>query len=199
MAFSSPTIGLPTALNPGWIYFIREEDYLDQSVGRYVKIGLTSRTVAIRIAEHQTGNPRREFEAAPSNYIELMDYGETYLHHYFAAGRLCGEWFDFDDSFLASDVRPVINNLESEMAIVAGSFRRWKELNNIPSNGTVRSATPTEAGWGGDFTAAYEQLTVAKAILDTHKNNLKNILGNNKAIDTIMPVSYTHLTLPTKA
>ena len=188
MAFSSPAIGLPTALNPGWIYFIREEDYLDQSVGRYVKIGLTSRTVAIRIAEHQTGNPRREFEATPSNYIELMDYGETYLHHYFAAGRLCGEWFDFDDAFLASDVRPVINNLESEMANVAGSFRRWKELNDIPSNGTVRIATSTEAEWGVDFTTAYEQLTVAKAILDTHKNNLKNILGNNKAIENIMHI-----------
>ena len=188
MAFKSPSISLPTALNPGWIYFIREEDYLDQSIGRYVKIGLTARTVAIRIGEHQTGNPRREFEATPSNYIELMDYGETYLHHYFAAGRLCGEWFDFDDSFLVSDIRPVINNLESEMANVAGSFRRWKELNNIPSNGTVRTATPTEAGWGVDFTAAYEQLTVAKAILDTHKNNLKNLLGNNKAIDTIMHI-----------
>ncbi|MDB2637317.1 hypothetical protein N9Y01_02120 [Candidatus Poseidonia alphae] len=188
MAFKSPTISLPTALKPGWIYFIREEDYLDRSVGRYVKIGLTARTVAIRIAEHQTGNPRREFEATPSNYIELMDYGETYLHHYFAAERIGGEWFDFDDPFLASDVRPVIDNLETEMAAVAGSFRRWKELNNIPSNGTVRTATPTEAGWGVDFTAAYEQLTVAKAILDTHKNNLKNLLGNNKAIDTIMHI-----------
>ena len=188
MAFKSPKISLPTALNPGWIYFIREEDYLDRSVGRYVKIGLTARTVAIRIAEHQTGNPRREFEATPSNYIELMDYGETYLHHYFAAGRLCGEWFDFDDSFLASDVRPVIDNLETEMAAVAGSFRRWKELNNTPSNGTVRTATRTEARWGVDFTAAYEKLTVAKAILDTHKNNLKNLLGNNKAIDTIMHI-----------
>ena len=188
MAFKSPTISLPTALKPGWIYFIREEDYLDRSVGRYVKIGLTARTVAIRIAEHQTGNPRREFEATPSNYIELMDYGETYLHHYFAAERIGGEWFDFDDPFLASDLRPVIDNLETEMAAVAGSFRRWKELNNIPSNGTVRTATPTEAGWGVDFTAAYEQLTVAKAILDTHKNNLKNLLGNNKAIDTIMHI-----------
>ena len=189
MAFTSPTISLPSALNPGWIYFLREEDYLDQSIGRYVKIGLTSRTVPIRIGEHQTGNPRREFETIPSSYIELMDYGETYLHHYFAAGRLCGEWFDFDDSFLASDVVPVINNLESEMAIVAGSFRRWKELNDIPSNSAPpRTATPTEARWGREFTAAYEQLTVAKAILDTHKNNLKNILGNNKGIENIMHI-----------
>jgi len=188
MSFTKPSIGLPTALKPGWIYFLREEDYLDFSVGRYVKIGLTERTVAIRIAEHQTGNPRREFEATPSNYIELMHYGETYLHHYFAAERIGGEWFDFDDPFLASDVRPVIDNLETEMAAVAGSFRRWKELNNVPSNGTVRTATPTEAGWGVDFTAAYEQLTVAKAIFDTHKNNLKNLLGNNKAIDTIMHI-----------
>ena len=188
MSFTKPSISLPTALKPGWIYFLREEDYLDQSVGRYVKIGLTERTVAIRIKEHQTGNPRREFEATPSNYIELMHYGETYLHHYFAAERIGGEWFDFDDSFLASDVRPVIDNLETEMAAVAGSFRRWKELNNVPSNGRVRDATPPEERWGRDFTAAYEQLTVAKAILATHKNNLKQILGNDKAIDTIMEI-----------
>jgi len=44
---------------PGWIYCIREQDYLDQTWGRYVKLGLTARTVEQRIREHQTGNPRR--------------------------------------------------------------------------------------------------------------------------------------------
>jgi len=188
MAFKAPSTKLPTALKPGWIYFLREQDYLDQSFGRYVKIGLTERTVAVRIAEHQTGNPRREFEATPSNYIELMDYGETYMHHYFAPDRIGGEWFDFDDAFLLSDVRPVIDNLEVEMAAVAGSFRRWKELNDVPSNGTTRPPIPAETGWGQEFTAAFEELTVAKAILDTHKNNLKNMLGTDRAIENIIKI-----------
>jgi len=188
MAFKAPAIKLPSALKPGWIYFLREQDYLDLSFGRYVKIGLTERTVAIRIGEHQTANPRREFEATPSNYIELMNYGETYLHHYFAGERIGGEWFDLDDAFLVSDVRPVIDTLEVEMAAVAGSFRRWKELNDVPSNGTIRPPTPAETSWGQDFTAAYEELTVAKAILDTHKNNLKNMLGSNKAIENIIMI-----------
>lgn len=189
MAFTAPAPKLPSALKPGWIYFIREQDYLDPTnIGRYVKIGLTTRTVAQRISEHQTGNPRKEFEATPSKYIELMDYGETYLHHYFAGDRIGGEWFDLDDAFLISDVRPVIDTLELEMAAVAGSFRRWKELNDVPSNGTTRPPTPAETGWGQDFTTAYEELTVAKAILDTHKNNLKNMLGNNRAIENIIKI-----------
>ena len=45
---------------PGRIYCIREQDYLDQTWGRYVKLGLTARSVEQRIREHQTGNPRRE-------------------------------------------------------------------------------------------------------------------------------------------
>ncbi len=189
MAFKAPAPKLPSALKPGWIYFIREQDYLDPTdIGRYVKIGLTKRTVPIRIAEHQTGNPRREFEATPSSYIELMDYGETFLHHYFSADRIGGEWFDLDDAFLASDVRPVIDNLQVEMAAVASSFRRWKELNDVPSNGTTRPPTVAETGWGQDFTTAYEELTVAKAILDTHKNNLRTMLGTEKAIENIMHI-----------
>ena len=103
MSFSAPTVPKPK-IKAGWIYAIRDEDYLDQSISRYVKLGLTERTVAQRIREHQTGNPRREFEAINSKYIELMNYGEKYLHHVFAPDRIAGEWFDMDDAGLVTDV-----------------------------------------------------------------------------------------------
>ena len=45
---------------PDWIYCIREQNYLHQTWGRCVKLGLTARTVERRTREHQTGNPRRE-------------------------------------------------------------------------------------------------------------------------------------------
>ena len=107
---------------PGWIYCIREQDYLDQTWGRYVKLGLTARTVEQRIREHQTGNPRRE----TSEYdiqLELMHYGEKYLHHYFAADRIGGEWFDLDNGQVMADVAPILQTLQSEMAARAADFR----------------------------------------------------------------------------
>ena len=101
-----------------------------------------------------------------------MDYGETYLHHYFAGDRIGGEWFDLDDAGLViSDVRPLsLTPSRLEMAAVAGSFRRWKELNDVPRT-TERLALPRQQKQAGakNSTTAYEELTVAKAILDTHK------------------------------
>ena len=50
MSFSAPTVPKPK-IKAGWIYAIRDEDYLDQSISRYVKLGLTERTVAQRIRD----------------------------------------------------------------------------------------------------------------------------------------------------
>ena len=35
-----------------------------------------------------------------------MHYGEKYLHHYFAADRIGGEWFDLDNGQVMADVAP---------------------------------------------------------------------------------------------
>ena len=55
-------------LKPGWLYFLGEEDYTTGIHSPYVKIGKTDydKPVSERIREHETGNPRRVLEVAPS-------------------------------------------------------------------------------------------------------------------------------------
>ena len=187
MSFSAPTVPKPK-IKAGWIYAIRDEDYLDQSISRYVKLGLTERTVAQRIREHQTGNPRREFEAINSKYIELMNYGEKYLHHVFAPDRIAGEWFDMDDAGLVTDVEPLLNQLQTEMVQYGPLVRRWHELNDVQDNTLTRDPAGDEPQWANEFKDAYGRLTQAKAVMDTHKNNLSRMLGNEQSIDRVMHI-----------
>ena len=43
-------------MSAGYVYLLRERDFLSGQVGPYLKIGLTEREVGKRIKEHQTGN-----------------------------------------------------------------------------------------------------------------------------------------------
>jgi len=47
------------SMKEGWVYLLRERDFLTGTTDRYLKIGLTERDVEDRVKEHQTGNPRR--------------------------------------------------------------------------------------------------------------------------------------------
>ena len=61
-------------MKEGWVYLLRERDFLTGTTDRYLKIGLTERDVEDRVKEHQTGNPRRE----TSDYdlqLEPMSWG----------------------------------------------------------------------------------------------------------------------------
>ena len=40
-----------------------------------------------------------------------MNYGEKYLHHYFATDRIGGEWFDLDNQQVMADVAPILQTL----------------------------------------------------------------------------------------
>jgi len=190
MSFTKPTISKPK-IAPGWIYCIRDEDYLDQSISRYVKLGLTERTVEERIQEHQTGNPRREYEAIDSKYLELMHYAETYLHHAFAPDRIAGEWFDMDDARLTAEVGTLLDDLETEMQEHAPFVQRWYALNDVLDNDLSRPPAGDEPQWAADFKDAYERMTVAKAIVDTHKNNLLRELGTAQSINRVMYISQS--------
>jgi len=80
---------------PGWIYCIREQDYLDQTWGRYVKLGLAARTVEQRIREHQSDKSPGE----SSEYdikLDLMNNGEKHLNHCCATDRIGdADWPEF--------------------------------------------------------------------------------------------------------
>ena len=167
---------------PGWIYCIREQDYLDQTWGRYVKLGLTARTVEQRIREHQTGNPRRE----TSEYdiqLELMHYGEKYLHHYFAADRIGGEWFDLDNGQVMADVAPILQTLQSEMAARAADFRAWEDLKNVVSSGNERAPTPAETALHEQFVAAEAEYKIAEALHKVHDHNLRAMIGTHDGLE----------------
>ena len=169
----------------GWIYCIREEDYLDGTIGRFVKLGLTARTVPIRIREHQTANPRKEY----SEYdilLEMMDYAETYLHHHFAQDRIAGEWFDMDNARVLAEVAPILQTLQAEMAIEKSNFVGWAALKSTASNGTVISPTPAISALHQLYQIADESHTLAEAQHKIHDNNLRALVGTNNGIEGVL-------------
>ena len=172
-------------LVPGWIYCIREEDYLDASIGRFVKLGLTTRTVDIRIREHQTGNPRKEISEYDLN-LELMNYAETYLHHYFAQDRIGGEWFDMDNARVMSEVAPLLQTLQTEMTAEKPNFDQWSTLATTPSNGTIDPPTSSETALHQLYLTAQENLILAEAQHKIHDNNLRALVGINDGIEGVL-------------
>lgn len=166
----------------GYIYCIREQDYLDQAWGRYVKLGLTARTIEQRIREHQTGNPRRE----TSEYdiqLELMHYGEKYLHHYFATDRIGGEWFDLDKQKVMANVAPILQTLQTEMATRAADFRTWERMKKIVSNGKERAPTPAETTLHEQYVAAEAEYKIAEALHKIHDHNLRAMVGTHDGLE----------------
>ena len=68
--------------------------------------------------------------------------------------------------------------------------RRWHELNDVQDN-TLNPAGD-EPQWANEFKDAYGRLTQAKAVMDTHKNNLSRMLGNEQSIDRVMHIEATN-------
>jgi hypothetical protein len=175
-------------LVPGWIYCIRDEDYLDGSMGRFVKIGLTSRTVDIRISEHQTGNPRKEISEYDIE-LELMNYAETYLHHYFSQDRIAGEWFDMDTTRVMSEVEPILQTFKTEMAAEKPNFNQWSALTTTLSNGVIDSPTSSETALHQLYLIAHENLTLAEAQHKIHDNNLRALVGISGGIEGVLKLN----------
>ena len=177
-------IKLPKLI-PGWIYCIREEDYLDGSIGRYVKLGLTKRTVAERIREHQTGNPRKEVSEY-DHHMQLMHYTENFLHHYFAYDRIAGEWFDMNSNSVITEVKPLLERLEIEQASAMPNIKRWDELKEMTSNGTIRSANVAEQALHDQYKIADEELTLASAQHTIHDHNIRAMIGSADGIENVV-------------
>lgn len=172
-------------LVPGWIYCIREEDYLDGSIGRYVKLGLTTRTVDVRIREHQTGNPRKEVSEY-NHHMDLMNYTETFLHHYFAYDRIAGEWFDMDTACVHTEVKPLLERLEIEQAAAKPNMDRWVELKELESNGTVRPPDATEQSLHDQYKLADEALTLASALHTIHDHTIRAMIESADGIENVV-------------
>lgn len=129
-------------LKPGWLYFLGEEDYTTGIRSPYVKIGKTDydKPVSKRIKEHETANPRRVLEVAPSIRTEFIDPLETHMHHKFSLDRVHGEWFNFTPAKLRAYVVEA-KRVNAEMSALVGKAKRVNTVAKKVSNGSIKKAT----------------------------------------------------------
>ena len=128
---------------PGEIYFIREQDLLTHEFSNYVKVGLVreseGRSSEERLLEHQTGNPRN-LSIHKVIKTPAVSAIEGVLHGLFAANRVSGEWFDFDQKALAkcvSEAEKLSKEAQANIEIIAEAAR----LKDVPSTAEVKKPT----------------------------------------------------------
>lgn len=151
---------------PGEIYFVREKDLLTHEVSRYVKVGLVresdGRSSLERLEEHQTGNPRKLIleKIIKTPAVSAI---EGVLHGLFAANRVSGEWFDFDEKLLSACIqeaerlqREAIANIE----IIAEAAR----LKDVPSTTEVKKPTQEIQDFFSEYVDATFCLTECKRL-----------------------------------
>jgi len=175
------------SLVPGYIYFIRERDYLTNQVGPYVKIGLTRelRPVSARLSDHMTGNPRQEYSEWDIQ-VPMVDKLETYMHHYFAQRRITGEWFEMDNSEIMSLAVPIVQRVLAEQAVTKPLLLNRDLLKATLSNGTIRAPTVTETAMHQTYITADENLKISKALYDIKDKELRTMIGTSDGIEGII-------------
>ncbi len=126
-------------LTPGELYFAGEEDPLGGNLTPLVKIGIVrekeGRTSEDRLAEHQTGNPRRLqlLHVLPSLAIDRV---ETLLHTEFAPRRIGGEWFHLPNDDLTLVMGHAAIHID-EAATNGPTLEAAQRLQATRSNGQV--------------------------------------------------------------
>ena len=177
---------VPIVLKPGWLYFLRDRDYLTGEVGPYVKIGKTDydRPVEERIDDHQTGNPRKVF-SIHNMQVNSIDTIETYLHHIFAPVRVHGEWFKMD----GNQVKEAIQEAD-ELNIMIGKYMTEIEvattIYNQVSNGVIRKATDKELSLASNWLEAKKSHIMAKNRVVLNNERLRRLMGNSKGIEGVI-------------
>jgi hypothetical protein len=134
--------------NFGEIYFIRENEFLTGRLSPFVKIGLVryseKRDSFGRMAEHQTGNPRRlSLESSRVVKTEAVDMVEARLHQRYAKSRISGEWFEFSDEATLEEAIHAAEAMSQEVAEIVPKFHIADELDRLESKGK-RSATKSD-------------------------------------------------------
>ena len=175
------------SLVPGYIYFIRERDFLTNQVGGYVKIGLTreERPVSARLSDHKTANPREEYSEWDIQ-VPMVDKLETYMHHYFAEHRITGEWFEMDNSEVMSLAIPIVQQVLAEQAVTKPLLLNKDILKATVSNGNVRAPTPAESAMHQAYITADEGLKISKALYEIKDKELRAMIGTSDGIERII-------------
>ena len=179
-------------LKPGWLYFLGEEDYNTGIRSPYVKIGKTDydKPVSKRITEHETANPRRVLEVAPSIRTEFIDPLETHMHHRFSLHRVHGEWFSFTPAKLRAAVAEAMR-VNAEMSALVGKAKRVNAVAKKVSNGSMKKATTVAKGAHTAYVAAEQQRSLLGLEQQSAALELRRLTGTSEGIaeiaDQIMP------------
>ena len=186
------------ALKPGWLYFLGEEDYNTGIRSPYVKIGKTDydKPVSKRITEHETANPRRVLEVAPSIRTEFIDPLETHMHHKFSLHRVHGEWFNFTPAKLRAAVAEA-RRVNAEMSALVGKAKRVNTAAKKVSNGSMKKATAAAKKAHTAYVAAEKQCSLLRLEQWSTALELRRLTGTSEGIaeiaDQIMPSPYISL------
>jgi hypothetical protein len=185
-------------LKPGWLYFLGEEDYTTGIRSPYVKIGKTDydKPVSKRITEHETANPRRVLEVAPSIRTEFIDPLETHMHHRFSLNRVHGEWFRFTPAKLRAAVVEA-KRVNAEMSALVGKAKRANTVAKKVSNGSMKMATAAAKKAHTAYVTAEKQRTLLELKQQEVVLELRRLAGTREGIaeivDQIMPTPSVKL------
>ena len=180
------------ALKPGWLYFLGEENYDTGIRSPYVKIGKTDydKPVSKRITEHETANPRRVLEVAPSIRTEFIDRLETHMHHRFSLDRVHGEWFSFTPAKLRAAVVEA-KRVNAEMSALVGKAKRANTVAKKISNGSMKKAAAAAKKSHTAYVAAEKQRSLLELEQRAVTLELRRLTGTSEGIaeiaDQIMP------------
>ena len=174
------------ALKPGWLYFLSEEDYTTGIRSSYVKIGKTDydKPVSERIKEHETANPRRILEVAPSIRTEFIDPLETHMHHRFSLNRVHGEWFRFTSAELRAAVVEA-RRVNAEMSALARRAKRANSIAKKVSNGSVKKATTAAKKAHAAYVVAEKQRSLLELQQWSAELELRRLAGACEGINEI--------------
>jgi hypothetical protein len=179
MALKCPTV------DKGEIYCIREVDFISKNPTKYVKLGKTKRNTAQRLKEHQTGNPRQE-TAEYVLYTDMMSSLEKYLHYHFANDCVNSEWFVIDTPRVMADVKPLIQSLAAEHALVRPMFDEWKTQSKTVNNGKTLAANSAHKTLHATYLQQYERYKKAEAEMTIAGLELKIMIGTNDGIENMV-------------
>lgn len=176
------------SVKEGWVYVLRERDFLTGQTDRYVKIGLTKNEVELRNKDHQTGNPRHIFTVFEM-HAPLMSMMEKHLHHVFSADRIHGEWFDMDDARVNNELIPLIQRLALEQVDTKAHMEAVAQLKKQHDTGVERAPTAAETALHAAYIDAKHAHDLAKARHTIIDSTIRALIGSNSGIDGVVEVS----------
>ena len=176
-------------MKEGDIYLIRDRDLrvTPPVQSTYLKIGIAEDTPA-RVKQHQTGNPRK-IEVTYQQSVPGKSQLEKFLHHYFSADRVRGEWFWIDGTREASEVMPVLTAHHSEQIPHQANLVTIDVLKTTYDNGNVRAPSTTEMNISTELQQAEELLKVAKAQHEIHDRNLRALINTGNGIEGVITLN----------